>query len=236
METGDTCVMLDCGFSVRETEIRLNRLDRSPADLAGILVTHEHSDHIRGVAAFARRHKLPVWMTPGTHAAARDRDFPKLHYVNCHAAFTIGSLEITPMPVPHDAREPCQYRFSDGARRLGVLTDTGHVTPHIVCSLGGCHTLAVECNHDLGLLQQGPYPLFLKTRVGGRLGHLNNDQAADLLERVDHCNLRHVVAVHLSEVNNTPDRVMTRLRAVGKLSGADITLADQQGGLDWCEV
>jgi phosphoribosyl 1,2-cyclic phosphodiesterase len=233
VEAGSTTVMLDCGFAVAETESRLARLGRDPADIAAILVTHEHSDHIGGVARFARRHRVPVWMTAGTWAAARDRDIPNLRLFSCHEPFAIGDLELAPMPVPHDAREPCQFVFSDGARRLGILTDTGHVTPHVAGLLAECDALVIECNHDLDMLLSGPYPQSLKRRVAGQLGHLNNDQARDLAAGLRHDRLQHVVAVHVSEVNNTA--VLARGALADGLGCApeDIELACQGGGLGW---
>ncbi len=218
---------------MRETEKRMQRLGVTPADLDAILVTHEHSDHISGVGRFARRHDIPVWMTPGTHAACPEPSPPQVREVNCHRQFRIGGLDIMPIPVPHDAREPCQYRFDDGQRRLGILTDTGHVTPHIVECLDGCHVIAVEFNHDVELLRQGPYPPTLKNRVGGRHGHLNNDQAADLLKRVDRSNLQRVVAVHLSEVNNCSAVVRRRMTEALESTSIGLCIADQETGSDW---
>ncbi len=123
VEAGKTLVMVDCGFSCAEVERRMARLERLPEDLAGILVTHEHADHISGVGRLARKYKLPVWMTPGTSAMQKDPDGVQVEWFNGHQPFLIGDLEIHPFPVPHDAREPCQFRFSDGTRQLGLLTD-----------------------------------------------------------------------------------------------------------------
>jgi len=234
--SGDTCVMVDCGFSVTAAEIRLARLGRAASGIDAILVTHEHSDHIAGVARMARRHDIPVWMTPGTYAAARDRDIDNLTLFNCHEPFEIGDLRVEPMPVPHDAREPCQFVFSDGSRRLGILTDTGHVTRHIAECLSGCDGLVVECNHDLGMLMRGPYPMKVKQRVAGDLGHLNNGQSAALIGAIDTDRLQHLVAVHISETNNTRQLA---LQALGMALGAgqyEIAAACQDGGLDWRQI
>ena len=185
IESDGTCVMVDCGFSVAETESRLARLGRTAADIDALLVTHEHADHIGGVARIARKHGIPVWMTAGTYSATRDRAFPEPTLFNCHSEFSIGAIEVMPMPVPHDAREPCQFVFHDGGHRLGILTDTGHVTRHVLEHLAGCDGLVIECNHDLHMLMRGPYPAAVKRRVAGDLGHLNNDQAAALVGRLD---------------------------------------------------
>jgi phosphoribosyl 1,2-cyclic phosphodiesterase len=236
VEAGGTRVMVDCGFSSAEVERRLARAGREPGDLDALLVTHEHGDHIGGVARFARRHSIPVWMTAGTFAGAPDRDLPELRLFNCHETFCLGDLQITPVPVPHDAREPCQFVFGDGGFRLGILTDTGHVTPHIIASLRDCDALMVECNHDPQMLACGPYPTALKARVGGRLGHLNNEQAAGLVERLETGRLQHLVAVHISEVNNTAALARRALaRAVGARDD-EIETVCQQAGIGWREL
>lgn len=236
VEAGDTCVMLDCGFGLAETERRLARLGRSPADIAAVLVTHEHSDHVGGVARFARRHDIEVWMTPGTRAAVAHRAPPKVRLFDCHQPFAVGDLELRPMPVPHDAREPCQFVFGDGGRRLGILTDTGHVTAHVRASLAVCDALVLECNHDLEMLNAGPYPAPVKRRVAGDLGHLNNQQAADLVCQLDAARLRHLVAVHISLTNNTRELALGALAAAAGCASADLEAACQEGGLGWREV
>ncbi|HRP87874.1 MAG TPA: MBL fold metallo-hydrolase [Gammaproteobacteria bacterium] len=233
VEADGCCVMIDCGFGLREVETRLARLGRAPADIDAILVTHEHSDHIGGVARFAARHEILVRASAGTTRGFRGELPPRLDRINPHEVFAIGALEITPMPVPHDAREPCQFVLSDGASRLGVVTDLGHVTAHVIASLQGCDALAIEANHDGELLAAGPYPRPLKRRVGGELGHLSNAQAARLLAALDTTRLRHVVALHLSEVNNTPALARAALAAPLGCRPEEIPVADQEAGLDW---
>lgn len=236
VEQGDTLLMIDCGFSCAEVERRMGRLGRRAADISAILVTHEHTDHIGGVARLVRRHSIPVWMTAGTSAMHRDGDLPRLNHFNGHQSFVIEDLEIHPFPVPHDAREPCQFVFSDGRVRLGLVTDTGCVTEHMVRSLDGCDALLLECNHDPGMLANGPYPPRLKARVGGRLGHLSNQQAAGLLQRMDCGRLRSLVAAHLSDKNNTPALARAALEAVIGPDCDWLCIADQERGFDWREV
>jgi phosphoribosyl 1,2-cyclic phosphodiesterase len=236
VSSGSTCIMIDCGFSVAAAEARLARLGHAADRIDALLVTHEHSDHIGGVARMARRHRIPVWMTPGTFAAAPDQDIPGLNLLNCHESLAVGDLQIEPMPVPHDAREPCQFVFSDGSRRLGILTDTGHVTRHISERLSGCDALVIECNHDLDMLMRGPYPMTVKRRVAGDLGHLNNAQSAGLVESIDTHRLQYLVAVHISETNNTRQLALQALAAALGAGVHDIDAACQNGGLDWRQI
>ena len=236
VEAGATRVLLDCGFSCAETEKRLARLGLEARDVDAILVTHEHSDHISGVARFSRRFGIPVWMTAGTEAVHRGGGVAAWHCFSSHERFCIGGLEIAPYPVPHDAREPCQFVFSDGAVRLGVLTDAGSVTAHMVKALDSLDALILECNHDPELLACGPYPVRLQQRVGGRYGHLSNQQAADLLSQIATTRLQHLVAAHLSEKNNRADLARRALADVLRCAAADISVAEQEAGIAWRDI
>lgn len=236
IESGDTCVMLDCGFSAKETERRVRRLDKRPSDISALIITHEHGDHVAGAVRFARRHSIDLWMTPGTRAAVRDAHLAKLRLVNCHEAFSIGDLQIEPTPVPHDAREPCQYVFGNGEHRLGILTDTGHVSRHMLSVYDGCDALALECNHSAQMLAEGAYPAHLKDRVSCNYGHLSNDQAADMLKNIDCSALGHIVGLHLSDKNNTPELAQIALAGALGCELSDIQIADQAEGLGWRDV
>lgn len=228
-------VMMDCGFGLAETELRLARAGLAPNDLDGIVVTHEHSDHLGGVARFARKHAIPVWLTHGTARVLTERALPAplTHYVDPHEAFTVGDIAVTPYTVPHDAYEPVQYVFSDGAYRLGVLTDVGITTLHIEESLADCHALVLEANHDVDMLRNGAYPASLKQRVAGRFGHLDNDTAASLLERLKTPKLQHVLAAHLSKQNNTEDLARAAFAAALSCTPDWIGIARQDDGFDW---
>ena len=230
-----TRIMMDCGFGLAETERRLARLGLLPSDLDGIAVTHEHSDHIGGVARLARKHSIPVWLTHGTAKVLRDNSVPSvlLHYVDPHQAFEIGDIHVTPYYVPHDANEPVQYVFSDGHKRLGVLTDTGTLTTHIEETLSGCNALVLECNHDIDMLMNGPYPVSLKRRVAGRFGHLDNATSAQLLTRIDCTKLTHLFAAHLSSSNNLPELARSALAEAMNCEPAWIGIAEQDAGFDW---
>lgn len=238
VEAAGTRLLLDCGFSSAETVRRLARLGLAPEDLDGILVTHEHDDHIGGVARLARKYRLPVWATPGTLRGLRGLfdDLESLYFIEGYAPFCVGGIEITPFPVPHDAREPAQYVFGDGARRLGVLTDTGDVTPLMTRMLSGCDGLVLECNHCLDLLSGSDYPHALKQRIAGRNGHLDNASAAALLARLDVSRLKHLVAAHLSEANNRPDLARGALAAALDCAVEWVAVADQASGLDWRDL
>ena len=238
IQAGDTRVMVDCGFGAREAVHRLARLGVEADTLSAILVTHEHSDHGRGAAALAARARCPVWLSHGcrsmldAHGAAP----ASARVIADHAAFAIGDLEITPYPVPHDAREPLQFAFSDGQRRFGLLTDAGHVTPHMRAVLADCDALALECNHDVARLAAGGYPAALKRRILGRYGHLDNDAAAALLAEIAGPRLKHVVAAHLSAENNSPELARAALAGALHCEQDWIGVADQENGLDWRDI
>jgi len=238
VETGATKLLLDCGFSIRAATARLARLGAAPDELAAILVTHEHGDHVGGVFAFARRHRLAVYLTHGTYvAAARGQaGLPECRLIDAQQPFAIDGLEVQPFAVPHDAREPVQYAFSDGDHRLGVLTDSGSITPHIAEVLADCDGLVLECNHDQTLLAVSRYPALLKQRIGGRFGHLENEQAADLLRQIDSRRLQHVVAAHLSQENNRPQLASRALASALGCGEEWIGVADQQRGFDWRQL
>ena len=238
VDDGETRLLLDCGFSARATVERLGRLSIAAEDIDGVLVTHEHSDHLAGVFKFASRFAIPVYLTHGTHLAVpRGKSpLPECRLIDSHSPFAVGGLEIHPFPVPHDAREPVQYCFSNGAQRLGVLTDSGVITPHIADVLRVCDALVLECNHDRQLLAESDYPPMLKRRVAGNFGHLDNDQAAALLGQIETRQLQHVVAAHLSEQNNRPELAAGALAAALDCSTAWIGVACQQFGFDWREL
>jgi phosphoribosyl 1,2-cyclic phosphodiesterase len=238
VEAGRTRVLLDCGFSVAQTTRRLARLGVRPEDLSGIVVTHEHDDHIGGVARFARKHHVPTWITAGTYRGLEKLFEPEidLRLIVGYAAFAIGDILVEPFPVPHDAREPAQFIFADGNARLGILTDVGHATPHIRVCLNGCNALVMECNHDVALLEDSAYPPSIKQRIASRLGHLDNAQAADLLASLDCQKLQHVLAAHLSETNNRPELAREALAKALGCSADWIGIADQHGGSTWRQI
>ena len=238
IEVGDTRVLLDCGFGVEDATRRLGRLAIAADRITAIVVTHEHDDHIGGVARFARAHRIPVYLTFGTRVAAGaafDGEFTAVE-IDSHTSFAIDDIEVFPFPVPHDAREPVQYVFGDGDCRLGVLTDVGTATAHIESMLSGLEALVLECNHDEGMLSRGSYPPVVKRRMAGRFGHLANRAAADLLARLDTRRLQHLVAAHLSRQNNRAELARTALAEAIGWEPAAIGIADQDDGFGWRQI
>lgn len=236
IEAAGTRLLLDCGFAVREFDARAQRIGFDPASLDAILVTHEHSDHIGGVARLARAYGLRVLLTRGTASSRSDWDGCQVQTISPHEVLDIGAIQVQPFPVPHDAREPCQFSFHHGGRKLGIASDLGRITPHVARSLDGCDALLLECNHDVDMLASGPYPESLKRRVGGDWGHLSNAQAAGLLRSIDRSRLQALVLTHLSEKNNTPTLARAAACEAIEDDPAWCLCAEQDQGSGWCEI
>jgi phosphoribosyl 1,2-cyclic phosphodiesterase len=228
--------MVDCGFGLRNACTRLERIGKSPEDLTAIIVTHEHSDHWKGIGALSAKYNIPVYLSAGSLKAKQIQSGEALfNCIDSHRDFYVGDICIKPVPVPHDAREPIQYILSNGKVQLGILTDLGHFTPHVVSSYSKCDALLLECNYDDDMLLDGPYPRFLKDRVSGMFGHLSNRQAADLLLALDLSRLKTLVIGHISAKNNDVSLIKA---AIEPLCGEDIVLsfADQESGSPWMEI
>lgn len=236
IEKNTTRILIDCGFGVKDARTRLERLGLSLEDLDGVLVTHEHGDHIGGVGRIARASGMPVFCSHGTYLTDRLGKVPDLRLISSHKKLAIGDLEIEPVPVPHDAKEPIQYIVGDGDTRLGVLTDLGSITPHIRHCYARCDALILETNHDPQMLQHGPYPPKLKRRVGGAYGHLSNGQAQALLSDLQHDKLQHVVAAHISDKNNTELLAKESLAHILGCDAEEIPAIDQEEGLHWMSL
>jgi len=237
VESGCTRVLVDCGFTKREVQRRLAIVGVCAEELDAVLVTHEHGDHVRGVAALAACFGIDVWTTPGTWRQAGGTALAGLRLFSGHrGGFRIGDIQVTPFPVPHDAREPCQFVFESDGLRLGMLTDTGHVTSHVEDLLRGSDALVLECNHDREMLRNGPYSPSLQARVGGRFGHLSNDQAAELLDALSPVGLRHLLMAHISAKNNCPDLARDTLLQVSADLAPRLTLGHQDRPGPWLSL
>jgi phosphoribosyl 1,2-cyclic phosphodiesterase len=236
-EADGTVALVDCGLALTETERRLARLGLEPAQISAILVTHEHGDHARGAFDFAAAHRITVYLTHGTAAALKAEgkllDGVPMVTVNGRQSFFVDALQVLPFTVPHDAREPVQYVLSDGAAKLGVLTDVGISTSHVERMLCGLDALVLECNYDYDLLWNGAYPRWLKERIAGPFGHLDNRESERLLAALDRSRLKHVIGAHLSQQNNRPELARAALARAMGCEESWISLATQDEGFGW---
>lgn len=230
-------LLVDCGLGIRQLASRLGEAGLQVTDINAIFVTHEHGDHIGCAPQLALRHGIPLWMSRGTHAAIGAPDLQgQLRTARDGQAIDLGGLQITPFTVPHDAREPLQITCTDGAVKLGVVTDLGHATAHVIAHLAGCDALMLESNHDSAMLEESSYPWFLKRRISGDYGHLSNAAAADIARAVTHSGLQHLVAAHLSEQNNRPDLVRELLSAATGRGLEGIVVAGPTSGTPWLQL
>lgn len=229
-------LLVDCGLGLKQLSVRLAGAGLVDDDIDAIFITHEHSDHIGCARQFSQRHRVPVWMSRGTYEGIGSPDFDGLlHTARDGEAIDLGGLQIMPFTVPHDAREPLQLTCTDGAKKLGILTDLGHATAHLLTHLEHCNALLLECNHDSDLLAQSSYPPFLKRRVGGMYGHLSNTAAGEIARSVAHRGLKHLVTAHLSEQNNRPELAYQAMSdALGSVT--EVTLADAANGTRWLSI
>jgi phosphoribosyl 1,2-cyclic phosphodiesterase len=207
LDTGEGLLLIDCGLSAKEAERRMAELDLSMSDLLAILVTHEHADHIGGVSALASKSGAPVFASRGTARKLKCT----YQEIRAEQEFSVPgcSVEIKPVAVPHDAREPVQFTFTLNSIKVGILTDLGSVTPHVVEEFTGCHSLLVESNHCREMLSEGPYPAALKRRILGPWGHLSNDQTAGFLKQIFALGSipENLILGHISKENNSKTRV-----------------------------
>lgn len=231
----ETTLLVDNGFSLRQFTRRLDRFGIEPDSIDAVLLTHEHGDHSGGIERLCTSHGIPLWTAVGTARAVLAPDFQYYRLI-AGQAVTIGGIEVLPITVPHDASEPLQFIFHqlDNGKRLGILTDTGHVTRHIVEAFDNLDALLLEFNYDAGMLESGPYPEMLKQRVGGNHGHLSNEQSIELLRQIDTARLNCLIAAHISEKNNMPVIVDQLIRQLDDVPAP--VLADQNEGFDWIVI
>ena len=203
----DTHLLVDVGISGKRIEQGLNTLDLTGRDIDGILITHEHSDHIKGLGVVARKYHIPVYMTEGTADALTRVNLGKIpegifHEIREDEPFAIKDLTIHPFTIPHDAAQPVGYRVECNTQSVGIATDLGNYNDYIVKNLQGLDALLLEANHDIHMLQVGKYPYYLKQRILGDRGHLSNENAGRLLCRLLHDNMKAIFLGHLSRENN----------------------------------
>lgn len=236
VRVGDTLLLVDAGFSAKIIAERLNSVGVAPENLTAILVSHEHSDHVKGAQVMARKYGVPVWLTRGTYRRLKDKNIPQVEFIHPHGSFCIGDAKITPFPIPHDAAEPCQYVIGDGSKRFAIATDMGCITPYVSEQLAGVDALLLEANYDGDMLHNGSYPYALRSRIDGRYGHLSNEQSAVLAASLEHPGLQRLFLGHLSENNNTPDSAFDSVANRLKRGGDDICVLKRAAVSDWFSV
>lgn len=218
IRSGDTAILLDAGISARRIAQSLSPLGMTPEDLDAILITHEHSDHVNGIATLTKKYAIPVYASRGT-AHFLPQAGSALRIFEAGAAFAIGDLAIQSFRTSHDAADSVDYRIDAPGGSLGALTDSGYVTDDAIKALTGVDLLLLEANHDVGMLQCGPYPYHLKRRILGEHGHLSNEAAADFALHCVKNGTSDILLAHLSAENNTPEvaeyTVARRLQAAG---------------------
>jgi phosphoribosyl 1,2-cyclic phosphodiesterase len=209
-----TRILLDAGLSARELVLRLDQTPVEAKQLDAVLISHEHTDHVRGLGTLSRRFDLPVYLSQGTleNLPPETGRLVETRLFQAGVPFTVGDVKISPFALSHDAGDPAGFVLEHDAQRLGVCTDLGMVTQLVRTRLQGCQGLILEANHDPDLLFSGPYPLSLKQRIRGRHGHLSNADSYELLKSAYHESLQVVMFAHLSEVNNSPELVLAGFR------------------------
>jgi len=232
----DTLILVDTGFSCKAISERLTTLGIDASDINGIVISHEHSDHVKGLSVLARKHNIPVWLTRGTYKRLKDKNLPQVEFIHPHGSFCIGDAKVTPFPVPHDAAEPCQYIVGDGKRRLAIATDMGFVTEYVFEQLNGVDALLLEANYDGEMLSNGSYPWALRQRIDGNYGHLSNEQSAVLAASLEHAGLQKLCLGHLSENNNTPDSALGSVANRLRRADDDVHVLQRYCASPWYEV
>ncbi|CAB1056435.1 Zn-dependent hydrolase YycJ/WalJ, required for cell wall metabolism and coordination of cell division with DNA replication [Olavius sp. associated proteobacterium Delta 1] len=225
---GKTSILIDAGLSGIELQRRLISRNLEPEGLDAILVTHEHSDHVKGAGILSRRFKLPVYINQKTEAASPGLGSPhEIRPFDCGTTFKIDNLTIHPFSISHDAEDPAGFTIGRNGTSMAIATDLGIATAMVKEHLKHCALLVLEANHDPQMLETGPYPWPLKQRIQSRVGHLSNSDSKNLLHELQHDNLQHVILAHLSEINNTPQKAFDEVVQALTRCNAQLTVADQ---------
>lgn len=229
ISSGSTSILIDAGLSGIELERRLKSQAISPENLDGILVSHEHSDHIHGVGVLARRYNLPVYINNKTREASIVRlgNVDEFITFECGNTFNIKDLTVHPFSISHDAEDPAGFTLHNNGTKIGIATDLGIVTTVVKEHLKDCAMLILEANHDMQMLADGPYPWYLKQRIKSRTGHLSNEASNNLLQQIQHDRLKHVMLAHLSETNNTPEKALHEVSQALTRCNPEIDVAAQ---------
>jgi phosphoribosyl 1,2-cyclic phosphodiesterase len=236
VSTPDTAVLVDAGLSGIEIQRRMAAVGRTPDDLKAIIITHEHTDHVKGAGVLSRRFNIPVYVTSDTFNACKGLGkIDRINFFECGSAFDIGSLAVNPFSISHDACDPAGLTLKHQGKKIGIATDLGIVTNLVRTHLSRANALYIEANHDPGMLMTGPYPWHLKQRIQSRTGHISNQNARDLVAQICHKDLDHVVLAHLSEENNCPEKAAIEISK--NLDPLSTTLSvagpDQPGEMIW---
>ncbi len=232
LRSGRTAVLIDAGLSARQLAVRLEHVGQDPARLAGVLLTHDHADHVFGLKVFSRRFPTPVFANSRTLGALGSLvdEAPELVPFRTGGSFEVGDIRFQAFPVPHDAADPVGFRVEAEGIRIGYATDLGQVTPAVAEALTGCEVVVLESNHDPAMLETGPYPRIIKDRIASEVGHLDNGTAAESLAILAGLGAVRIVLAHLSQVNNRP--ALARRAARSALdrdghTGVPVTVASQ---------
>ncbi|MCG6909678.1 MAG: MBL fold metallo-hydrolase [Deltaproteobacteria bacterium] len=229
---GATSLLVDAGLSGVEIERRLRSHGLDPRDIDALIISHEHADHTRGAGILSRRFHLPVYISEKTKrgAAATIGKIDDIRPFRCGQPFCVNTLDVYPFSIAHDAEDPAGFTIERNGRKIGIATDLGIATNMVKQHLKGCDLLILEANHDPEMLMSGPYPWPLKQRIKSRTGHLSNQASGELLYELKHDSLQHVILAHLSETNNTPDKVLREVGPALKGCNARLHVAVQ----DFC--
>jgi phosphoribosyl 1,2-cyclic phosphodiesterase len=228
----DEAVLIDGGISCRETEKRMLRLNLPIKKVKAIFVSHEHGDHIHGVPALSKKHKIPVYITPQTHReSGLALDAESVFSFRAHEPIQIGGLRITAFPKLHDAVDPHSFIVCNETVNVGVFTDIGYTCDNVIKNFAQCHAVFLEANYDEEMLDTGMYPLHLKNRIRNGKGHLSNSQAADLCATHQAPFLSHIFLSHLSRNNNTPQRTLDTFASIAATISVSIAPRDKETAL-----
>lgn len=239
-----TKLLLDAGLSGKYIQSSLEGIGVDAKDLDGILVTHEHSDHIKGIGVLMRRFGLPLYLTEGTWKGMENKigkvDLEKVNFIDNNACFAIKDIEIKAYSVSHDANDPVGFTFQNGTGKIGVVTDLGYYTDEILAEIRTCDLVMLEANHDEEMLQMGSYPYYLKRRILSEIGHLSNEDSGEIAcDIVRHGKTRNILLGHLSRENNFPDLAYETVKSIMESEGIKVgddvmlnmTYRDKIGGL-----